>query len=102
MPSFVAILIALFVLIPLFVDKETDLSIRNSAQGLFMMMTNGFGATVGMLSAQMVVNNHVFNQTESTIPLHGWQTCWYIFAAYALVVAVLFAILFRYKHEVKK
>ena len=86
----------------LFVDKETDFSIRNSAQGLFMMMTNGFGATIGMLCAQMVVNNHVFNLTEGTNTLHGWQTCWYIFAAYALTVAILFAILFRYKHEVKK
>ena len=83
----------------LFVDKETDLDIRNSAQGLFMMMTNGFGATIGMLSAQMVVNNHVFNMPEGGNALSGWQTCWYIFAAYALVVAILFAILFRYKHE---
>ena len=62
-----------------------------------MMMTNGFGATVGMLSAQEVVNHFVFNP-EVTDVLKGWQTCWYIFAGYALVVAVLFAILFRYKH----
>ena len=82
----------------LFVDKETDLSIRNSAQGLFMMMTNGFGATVGMLSAQMVVNSYVFNLPEGSDVLPGWETCWYIFAGYAFVVAVLFAILFRYKH----
>ena len=81
----------------LFVDRETDLDIRNSAQGLFMMMTNGFGDTVGMLSAQEVVNHFVFNP-EVTDVLKGWQTCWYIFAGYALVVAVLFAILFRYKH----
>ena len=79
----------------LFVDKETDLSIRNSAQGLFMMMTNGFGATIGMLSAQVVVNHYVFNLPEGTDVLPGWQTCWYIFAGYALVVAVLFAILFK-------
>ena len=81
----------------LFVDRETDLDIRNSAQGLFMMRTSGFGATVGMLSAQEVVNHFVFNP-EVTDVLKGWQTCWYIFAGYALVVAVLFAILFRYKH----
>ncbi len=82
----------------LFVDKETDLGIRNSAQGLFMMMTNGFGATVGMLTAQEVVNHYVFNPNVTDV-LSGWQTCWYIFAGYALVVAVLFAILFRYKHN---
>lgn len=85
----------------LFVDKETDLGIRNSAQGLFMMMTNGFGATIGMLSAQVVVNHYVFDLSEGSDVLPGWQTCWFIFAAYALVVAVLFAILFRYKHEPK-
>ena len=86
----------------LFVDKETDLGIRNSAQGLFMMMTNGFGATIGMLCAQVVVNRYVFNLPEGSDTLPGWQTCWYIFAGYALVVAVLFAILFRYKHEPEK
>lgn len=85
----------------LFVDKETELGIRNSAQGLFMMMTNGFGATIGMLSAQVVVNHYVFDLPEGSDVLPGWQTCWFIFAAYALVVAVLFAILFRYKHEPK-
>lgn len=86
----------------LFVDKETDLSIRNSAQGLFMMMTNGFGATIGMLCAQEVVNHFVFNLPEGSDVLAGWQTCWYIFAGYALIVAVLFAILFRYKHVREK
>lgn len=82
----------------LFVDKETDLSIRNSAQGLFMMMTNGLGATVGMLAAQVVVNRYVFDLPAGADLLQGWQTCWYIFAGYALVVTVLFAVLFRYKH----
>ncbi|MBR2153720.1 MAG: MFS transporter [Bacteroidaceae bacterium] len=82
----------------LFVDKETDLSIRNSAQGLFMMMTNGFGATVGMLTAQLVVNHYVFDLPQGADVLPGWQTCWYIFAAYALVLAIAFAFLFKYKH----
>ena len=83
----------------LFVDKETDLSIRNSAQGLFMMMTNGFGASVGMVLAGQVVNHYVFDLPEGSDTLPGWQTCWYIFAAYALIVAIAFAFLFRYKHE---
>lgn len=86
----------------LFVDKETDLSIRNSAQGLFMMMTNGFGATIGTLSAQQVINHYVYDLGENADPMQvwaGWTQCWYIFAAYALVVAVAFAILFRYKHQ---
>lgn len=83
----------------LFVDKETDKSIRSSAQGVFMMMTNGFGATIGMLGAQEVVNYFVFSQTDPVAQLEGWQTSWYIFAAYALIVTVLFAILFKHKHH---
>lgn len=85
----------------LFVDKETDLNIRNSAQGLFMMMTNGLGATVGTLSAQAVINKYVYDLTDAT-PLQtaeGWSTCWYIFAGYALVVLLAFTVLFKYKHE---
>lgn len=81
----------------LFVDRETDISIRSSAQGLFIIMTNGIGATVGTLSAQAVVNLFVdFNSTEPQMA--GWSQAWFIFAAYALVVAVVFAIVFRYKH----
>lgn len=83
----------------LFVDKETDKSIRSSAQGVFMMMTNGFGATIGMLGAQEVVNHYVFSQTDPVLQLQGWQTSWYIFAGYALVVTILFAIIFRHKHN---
>ena len=89
----------------LFVDKETDLSIRSSAQGLFMMMTNGFGATIGTLAAQEVVNKYV-PQLSDTVTgaqvIEGWNTSWFIFAGYALVVAVLFAICFRYKHVAEK
>lgn len=83
----------------LFVDKETDKSIRSSAQGVFMMMTNGFGATLGMLGAGEVVNHFVFSQTDPVAQLEGWTTSWYIFAGYALVVTILFAIVFKYKHH---
>lgn len=89
----------------LFINQETDDSIRSSAQGLFMMMTNGLGAFVGTLVAQAVINNYVFNPqaagASGTEVIAGWQTCWYIFATYALIVAILFAIFFRYKHEKK-
>lgn len=84
----------------LFVDKSTDLSIRSSAQGLFVMMTNGFGATIGMLGAQAVVNKYVNALGENATGdqlLAGWTTCWYIFAAYALVLALLFMLLFNDK-----
>ncbi len=86
----------------LFVDKETDKSMRSSAQGVFMMMTNGFGATIGMLAAGEVVNHFVYSQTDSVAQLEGWTTSWYIFAVYALIITILFAIVFKYKHNPKE
>lgn len=74
----------------LYVNMKTDEKIRSSAQGLFMLMTNGIGATIGTLGAQEIVNKFVYNASEPS-----WSTAWYIFAAYALVVGVLFMILFK-------
>ena len=74
-----------------FVDKSTDSEIRSSAQGLFMLMTNGIGATIGTLGAQQVVNYYTIDGVTE------WQSCWYIFAAYALVVGIAFALIFRPK-----
>ena len=81
----------------LYVNMRTSGKIQNSAQGLFMLMTNGIGATVGTLSAQAVVNRFTESvQTEAGAFMIGdWTTVWYIFAGYALVVAVLFMILFK-------
>lgn len=80
----------------LYVDKQTDPSDRSSAQGLFMLMTNGVGATVGTLGAGAVVNHYVFNPELSvTESMAGWHTSWYIFAAYALAVAVSFWLMFK-------
>lgn len=85
----------------LFVDKETDESLRSSAQGLFIMMTNGIGATIGTLGAQQVINHFVGDST-GVARMEGWSHSWLIFAAYALVVALLFALVFKYKHEPEK
>lgn len=82
----------------LFVDRETDKGIRSSAQGLFVIMTNGFGATIGTLGAQAIVNHFVDFQSQAP-QVTQWQSAWYVFAAYALVVAVVFALVFRYKHH---
>ncbi len=85
----------------LFVDKETNDDIRNSAQGLFMMMTNGFGASIGMIVAGYVIDMYTTNKDGLQLGIPGtggWTQAWFVFAAYALVVAILFAILFRYKH----
>lgn len=81
----------------LYVDKKTTVDIRSSAQGLFMIMTNGIGATVGTLCAQAVINHYVNSQPAGLEQVKGWSTSWLIFAAYAAVVAILFWIIFRDK-----
>lgn len=85
----------------LYVDKQTDSSIRSSAQGLFMLMTNGIGATIGTLAAGAVVNHFVFSQPSGEAQIEGWHTSWYIFAAYALVVTILFWLIFRDNERAK-
>ena len=82
----------------LFVNHETDVSVRSSAQGLFVIMTNGFGATIGTLAAQKVVDCFV-NMNSEAPQIEGWRASWLIFAAYALVVAVVFAFAFKYKYK---
>ena len=74
----------------LYTNMRTSEKLQNSAQGLFMLMTNGIGATIGTLSAQAVVNHFVYNAAEP-----NWSAAWYVFAAYALVVAILFMFLFK-------
>ncbi len=85
----------------LYVDQETDSSMRSSAQGLFMLMTNGLGATIGTLSAGAVLDNFVFSRPAGVEQIDGWHTSWLIFAGYALVVAILFYIIFQDKKKAK-
>ena len=77
----------------IFVDQECEPSIKASAQGLFMMMTNGLGATVGTLAAGEIVNKYC--QWEGGFLEGDWQTCWFIFAGFALVVGVAFMLVFN-------
>lgn len=74
----------------MFVDQNVTPDTRSSAQGLFMMMTNGLGASIGMLAAGAVVEKLVYNAATP-----NWPAAWFIFAAYSLVVAIAFAILFH-------
>ena len=83
----------------LYVDKMTSSSIRSSAQGLFMIMTNGLGATIGTIGAMLIVNHFVNSLASPEAQLAGWRICWYIFSAYALVVGILFIFLFHDKHD---
>ena len=77
----------------IFVDQECEPSIKASAQGLFMMMTNGIGATIGTLAAGEIVNHYC--SWENNYLQGDWTTCWFVFATFALVVGVSFALVFH-------
>ena len=82
----------------LFVDTQVKPEIRASAQGIFMMMTNGFGAWLGSKISGIIIANY-FTRADNSLE---WQSIWITFAGYALVVAVLFAVFFRHKHNPKE
>jgi NHS family xanthosine MFS transporter len=79
----------------LFVETQTDPAIRASAQGLFMMMTNGFGAVLGSSLSGIIIQKYYTYADGSK----DWHGVWIAFALYALVIAILFLILFRHKHD---
>lgn len=78
----------------LFVERESSPEIRASAQGLFMIMTNGLGAIIGGFASGWVVDH--FTRPDQ---LPNWSVIWAVFAAYALVLAILFVFLFKYKED---
>ena len=83
----------------LYVDNECEPNMRASAQGLFMLMTNGLGATIGTLCAGGIINHYCSWSAEGYL-IGDWQTCWFIFAGYSFIVCLLFALVF--KPETKK
>ena len=80
----------------LFVETTTDSKIRSSAQGLFMMVTNGFGAFSGSKISGFVIDKY-YTHAEGK----DWHGIWLAFAIYALIVTILFAIFFKHKHDPK-
>ena len=77
----------------LFIETTTDSRIRSSAQGLFMIMTNGLGALVGGLASGWVVDHFTVNGNRD------WQSIWFTFAGYALLLAVIFPFVFKVEKE---
>jgi len=82
----------------LFVETQCDSSIRASAQGLFMMMTNGFGAIMGSWVSGLIIEFFFTDNNENFI----WKDIWNTFAIYSLIIAIFFAILFKHKHDPKQ
>ena len=79
----------------LFIETETDTKMRGSAQGLFMMMTNGFGTIIGALGSGIIIENYYVLADGKW----DWHNIWIGFTGYALVVAILFVLLFKHKHD---
>ncbi len=87
----------------LFVEQNTDAKSQNSAQGVFMLMTNGIGAVLGNIIAGKVIKVWFTRADDSTVwNLPDFPNVWFVFAGYALVVAVVFAVVFKYKHNPEK
>jgi NHS family xanthosine MFS transporter len=76
----------------LFVERETPSAIRSSAQGLFMMVTNGLGAIIGGIGSGWVVDYWTENGIKD------WTSIWFSFAGYAVVLLIFFPLLFKYRH----
>ncbi len=119
----------------LFIETSTSAKIRSSAQGIFMMMTNGFGAVLGSFTAGWMIDKFFtksFSNTadlaahldttvdnaamaqfiaksqvtvdaqgifDKAVTMREWHDIWLSFAAYALIIAIAFAILFKHKHD---
>ena len=81
----------------LFIETTTDAGIRSSAQGLFMMVTNGIGAVLGALISGWVIQKY-FTSVDGN---RDWHNIWLAFSAYVLVVAALFFVFFKHKHDPK-
>ena len=79
----------------LFVETQSDPTIRASAQGLFMLMTNGVGAVLGSSISGVLIDGW-FTHVDGSKDWHG---IWITFALYALVVALLFVVLFKHRHD---
>ncbi len=77
----------------LFVERESDIKIRASAQGIFMLMTNGLGAYLGSFFSGRVVDHFTVNGSRH------WDSIWFTFSAYALILGIIFPFAFRYKHN---
>ena len=80
----------------LFVEQNTDSKIQSSAQGVFMLMTNGVGAVMGNIIAGLVIAKWF---EDPITHVKDWSSIWLVFALYSLVVTILFAIFFKYKHK---
>ena len=101
----------------MYIETTTDSKIRSSAQGLFIMMTNGFGAFFGTIASSIIIEKFYLihseisrntvlvinkvNNIELELPnvTTDWSGAWTLFAIYSLVVAVLFGLMFKQKHE---
>jgi NHS family xanthosine MFS transporter len=84
----------------LFVENEVSAGIRASAQGLFMFMTNGIGAMIGGYGSGLIVDYFTrVNPVTKEIISRDWPSIWFTFAGYALVLAIIFPLIFKYKHE---
>ncbi|MEI6054710.1 MAG: nucleoside permease [Lentisphaerota bacterium] len=86
----------------LYVETQASPAIRASAQGLFMLMCNGIGKILGTTTSGWMIDKYFTEKLQDgqkILHWQGWDGIWMVFAAYALIVGILFAILFKHKHD---
>lgn len=85
----------------LFIETNTDNKFRGSAQGLFILLTNGIGAVLGGIGSGYIVQKYSVYEAGALVS-RDWFSIWMIFAGYALILAISFALIFKYKHDSNK
>jgi nucleoside transporter len=83
-----------FVTGQIYVDQRADPRVRAAAQGFLAFVTLGVGNFIGAWASGRVVE--AFGTADPTgVAAHDWNAIWLVPAAGAVVVLLLFALLFR-------
>ncbi|MEQ9441096.1 MAG: nucleoside permease [Cyclobacteriaceae bacterium] len=85
-----------FVTGQIYVDERSPKNIKSAAQGLITFATYGVGMFIGSWLSGVVVENYTVDQST-----YLWDKIWLVPAALAVVVLIIFTLLFKEKSAAK-